>query len=164
MKLEILSTTKICGFRWGVGFFFRTFLSIILSIIAVFLFSNFFFFFFCSFGEKEHKGPGEQDCFSPFDGLGEVLAHGITPPDGRIHFDEAEKWTEKGSRFWSKTESLYQVATHEIGHALGLGHSTDADAVMWPFSKKGKPKLAKDDIAGIRKLYGRWLKPRNDVT
>ncbi|XP_073248961.1 matrilysin-like [Porites lutea] len=86
-------------------------------------------------------------------------------PSGRPNsFDEAEKWTEKGSRFWSKTESLYQVATHEIGHALGLGHSRDADAVMWPLSKKGKPKLTKDDIAGIRKLYGRWLKPRNDVT
>ena len=125
---------------------------------------SYFLISFCSFGEKEHKGPGEQDCFSPFDGLGEVLAHGITPPDGRIHFDEAEKWTEKGSRFWSKTESLYQVATHEIGHALGLGHSTDADAVMWPLSKKGKPKLTKDDIVGIRKLYGRWLKSRNDVT
>ena len=84
-----------------------------------------------------------------------VLAHGITPPDGRIHFDEDEKFTETGSsRFWKKSESLYYNAAHEIGHALGLGHSDVKSSLMWPLARKGKPQLNQDDIAGIRSLYG----------
>ena len=63
MKLEILSTTKICGFRWGVGFFFRTFLSIILSIIVVFLFSNFFFFFFAALERRNIKDLANKTVF-----------------------------------------------------------------------------------------------------
>ena len=36
-----IKSTKIRGFRWGVGFFSEHFL-VLLSIIVVFLFSNFF--------------------------------------------------------------------------------------------------------------------------
>ena len=44
---------------------------------------------------------------------------------------------------------------HEIGHALGLYHSDVKGAVMWPTASRGTPKLHKDDIDGVRSLYGK---------
>ncbi len=48
--------------------------------------------------------------------------------------------------------------THEIGHALGLGHSSQAQALMY-YSIDGKTKatVTEDDMDGINHLY-----PRNE--
>lgn len=49
------------------------------------------------------------------------------------------------------------AATHELGHSLGLGHSSDPNAVMYPTygDKDSKDfKLSQDDIEEIQKLYG----------
>ena len=50
--------------------------------------------------------------------------------------------------------TMYQVALHEIGHALGMAHSTDPDAVMFP-TAQGVTNQDADasDIAGIQALY-----------
>jgi hypothetical protein len=49
------------------------------------------------------------------------------------------------------------VLTHELGHALGLNHSTDTAATMYPsydLCSTGMRTLAADDIAAAQSLYG----------
>lgn len=51
---------------------------------------------------------------------------------------------------------VQNVVTHEIGHILGLGHTNDANAVMFAESKLGdteKRILKDDDIEGICSIY-----------
>lgn len=47
------------------------------------------------------------------------------------------------------------VFTHELGHALGLGHTTYDDCVMFPTSSPNSTRrnLGDDDIAGIEAIY-----------
>ncbi|VDM37546.1 unnamed protein product [Toxocara canis] len=87
-----------------------------------------------------------------FDGRGGIVAHSAYPPEGIVHFDASEHWSTDG-----KTGlDLRFVALHEIGHALGLRHSRDPNAVMHPYYReqlKNGFRLSEDDIRGIRALY-----------
>jgi len=50
---------------------------------------------------------------------------------------------------------LVEVAAHEVGHAIGLDHSTDPEALMYPYSHGGLVIAPQDDdIAQARKRYG----------
>ena len=62
--------------------------------------------------------------------------------------------TSLTSHYQGTSTSLYQVALHEIGHSLGLNHSTDPNAVMFPTLGTSNADLDSSDIAGIQTLYG----------
>ncbi len=95
------------------------------------------------------------------DGSGGTLAQAYFPSDvnrgriaGDVEFDAAEKW-EVGKSLGSAAFDLVLVAAHEIGHALGLDHSSNPSAVLYPSvspsqSFKG---LAPADVSAIRSLY-----------
>ena len=67
---------------------------------------------------------------------------------GDVHFDETDDWTDE--------TALYNVALHELGHSLGLGHSDDSNAAMFSgLHLDGKEiSIGQDDVNGIRALYG----------
>jgi hypothetical protein len=48
------------------------------------------------------------------------------------------------------------VAVHELGHALGLGHSGFTTSVMYPMNQ-GLRSLSKDDIQAIGVTYSNWV-------
>ncbi|XP_025862512.2 interstitial collagenase [Vulpes vulpes] len=96
---------------------------------------------------------GDHRDNSPFDGPNGNLAHAFPPgPNigGDIHFDEDETWTNNFRNY-----NLYRVAAHELGHSLGLSHSTDIGALMYPnYMYSGNVQLSQDDINGIQAIYG----------
>ncbi|GCB72869.1 hypothetical protein scyTo_0006506 [Scyliorhinus torazame] len=103
-----------------------------------------------SFGAREH---GDNYAFDGADG---ILAHAFPPAagiGGDTHFDEDETWTMGSNGY-----NLFLVAAHEFGHALGLAHSRDPGALMYPnytFIKTKYFRLSQDDVNGIQALYGR---------
>ncbi|KAM4700402.1 collagenase 3-like [Discoglossus pictus] len=90
---------------------------------------------------------------SPFDGSSGVLAHAYAPGNGLggdAHFDEDERWSRNNIGV-----NLFLVAAHEFGHSLGLDHSNDRRALMFPTYRFVRNfQLGEDDIRGIQSIYG----------
>ena len=84
-----------------------------------------------------------------------ILAYTLLPPAangssdaGDLFFNTSLNWNI-GSDY-----DLETVALHEIGHALGLGHSADVNAAMYPYYGGVQQSPNTDDIAGIRSIWG----------
>lgn len=91
------------------------------------------------------------------DGPYGTLAHGYYPPSngdsaaGDIHFDTAETWK---IGFGGPGFDIFQVAAHEIGHAIGLAHTLVPNSLMNPVYTEDFRGPQADDIAGAQQLYG----------
>ena len=91
-----------------------------------------------------------------FDGPGGALAEATA---SSITFDESERWSLSGGEHkkrpaftWDDQEfELLTIATHEIGHVLGLQHSDDAADVMSPYYYAGRCTLSPNDVALCQK-------------
>jgi len=65
---------------------------------------------------------------------------------GRLHF---QGWIAfNPGKTLSKTE-LYRIGVHEIGHILGLQHSSNAMSVMYGFDLEGSEWLDATDLAAL---------------
>src|SRR5574341_187589 len=102
----------------------------------------------------------EQGDGDSFDGPGDVLAHASfpSPYDNSqvfLHFDDDEHWVDSDTQ----NVDLLTVAAHEIGHTLGLAHSSALNALMYPSYSGPHRFLDDDDIAGVHELYGTASNP-----
>eukprot|EP00069_Balaena_mysticetus_P009528 bmy_06251T0 len=106
----------------------------------------------------EGNSAGEL-CVFPFIFLGEEYSACTREGrrDGQLwcattsNFDRDKKWGFCPDQGYS----LFLVAAHEFGHALGLDHSSVPEALMYPmYSFTEKHPLHKDDVQGIQHLYG----------
>lgn len=98
-------------------------------------------------------------CVFPFKFLGNNYDSCTTSgrSDGKMwcavtkSFDDDRKWGFCPDQGYS----LFLVAAHEFGHALGLEHSEDPGALMFPTYTFTKTlRLSDDDTKGIQELYG----------
>jgi hypothetical protein len=110
-------------------------------------------------GNANGVGTSNQNIHSAESGGdGGTLAYCETPiSDGwRIRYLESWTWHD-GPLSEPSGIDLQGIACHEYGHALGLGHSSDTNATMFPTAGgtgSGQRDLGTDDINGIRALYG----------
>ncbi|KAG8520188.1 Matrix metalloproteinase-28 [Galemys pyrenaicus] len=99
------------------------------------------------------QGDHNDGLGNAFDGPGGALAHAFLPRRGEAHFDRDERWSLNRRR----GRNLFVVLAHEIGHTLGLTHSTAPRALMAPYYKRlGRDALLSwDDVLAVQSLYGK---------
>jgi hypothetical protein len=117
-----------------------------------------------------------KDTSTGLDGRNVLLFRNATSPSGSGVIATTYSWISSGNRidsdivFWDESWAFFtgtsgcsrgayieDIATHELGHALGLGHSSNAEATMYPKYTRCSQALRTldaDDIAGVRALYG----------
>lgn len=79
----------------------------------------------------------------PFDGPGHVMAHATLPPHKQLCIDSSETWSP---------QKLYSTVLHELGHILGLLHSSDPASLMYKFYRPANT-LHSSDIETLQLAY-----------
>ncbi len=110
-------------------------------------------------GEASGTGGYNANINSPIAGSsGGVLAYTETPiSDGwRIRYYESWTWGDGPDQLNSGEMDMQGIACHELGHALGLGHSSDSSATMYAYANgNGVPNrsIETDDRNGVIFIY-----------
>jgi predicted Zn-dependent protease len=110
----------------------------------------------------------DADIFLTFDSLdGPYSTLGVTSysyslpsfafGEATITFDSDETYTysaASGGYVLPGGQTFYELALHEIGHAIGLDHVYESSVIMYPYINGSATDLTADDIAGGQALYG----------
>ncbi|MDA0667239.1 MAG: matrixin family metalloprotease [Planctomycetota bacterium] len=111
-------------------------------------------------GDASGIGGSNDNIISSLGGSsGGVLAYTETPisTGWRIRFYR-DSWSwQDGPGTVSSGIDIQGVACHELGHALGLGHTGVSGSTMTAYiSGSGQPQrsIQSDDIAGVQSIYG----------
>jgi hypothetical protein len=112
-------------------------------------------------GEANGTGGNNDNTHSGLSGgSGGVLAYTETPISNgwRIRYYESWNWSDGPSTSVPGSQiDLQGVACHEVGHAIGLGHSGSGSATMYPsISGSGiaTRSITTDDQNGTKAVYG----------
>lgn len=74
---------------------------------------------------------------------------------GDLHLDPSRVWVDDPTDTTADADfDLFTVVLHELGHALGLQHTSVPGSVMQAQYFGARRTLGPDDLAGIQALYG----------
>ena len=73
----------------------------------------------------------------------------LSPAEGDIHFNTDYNWSCDFTDW-----DIGVVALHEIGHSIGLEHTSIREATMRAFITHSTAQLHQDDIDGAVSIYG----------
>ncbi|XP_053695484.1 72 kDa type IV collagenase-like [Sabethes cyaneus] len=97
------------------------------------------------FGGTFHNQRGDQCIFEDPN----TLAHAFYPEIGDVHFNS--KYFFEGD---ATMEDFLDTALHEIGHSLGLEHSSSKASLMHPTESNGFTEPQPMDVQKIQSMYG----------
>jgi hypothetical protein len=125
--------------------------------------ADFSFYYMGTTNATAVSNNGRNEMFFRPDSNGSVIASTYWWYDGTGHLIDADiMFYDGGWTFYTGTSGctngvyLEDVAAHEFGHALGLGHSSVPTATMYPSMPNCSTdfrSLDSDDISGIESLY-----------
>lgn len=91
--------------------------------------------------------------FKNIDGVSNILAQTWFPPEGRMEYDDSETMSLK-LPIPRGAVDLASIHLHEVGHLIGLEHSSDPNDVMAPTYTGARRFLSENDKRRAQAYYG----------